>query len=337
MFLQEHVLSIHQSATQDLGAGVEQPFNCFVIQNCQDMCSMGRSMDCTMKGNMVDNPFFCSTFRSHSKGNMHLCKQERKRPTLIWRRLSQTHPIFGRSIPRGWVPTSGMKVQSLIVLSNHSAFLRWSAQSAALLLLLDELMNCCTRQVQMGVSIWDTVHSHSMGQVSAEWSCCPGLMARHARDSVSCSQLHSTGWIPVRIGRLSADVGRIHPVTAYKASLMTGSMRRVWAQQHQAGAQYSAIGTGPRWLLATLLPQPEPANRFRVRCVSSAFCKVVRCIGDTWASCPMLLRSFWDRSKRAGFCCWSWLLAHVQFPCCWDGRLPIELHLSGLDMGAILL
>ena len=46
---------------------------------------------------------------------------------------------------------------------------------------------------------------------------------------------------PIRIGRLSAVVGRKHSVTIREASLMTGSMRRVWALRHQAGARYSAF------------------------------------------------------------------------------------------------
>jgi len=48
----------------------------------------------------------------------HLYKQERKRPTLVRKRLSRTQ-AFVRVIPEGWVP--GMKVWSLIGLSSHSA------------------------------------------------------------------------------------------------------------------------------------------------------------------------------------------------------------------------
>ena len=33
----------------------------------------------------------------------------------------------------------------------------------------------------------------------------------------------SAGWMPARVGRLSAGVGRRHPVTIRKASLMAGS------------------------------------------------------------------------------------------------------------------
>ena len=42
------------------------------------------------------------------------------------------------------MPVSGMKVRSLVVLSNHSAFHRSSPRRVALLMLLsDELMSCC--------------------------------------------------------------------------------------------------------------------------------------------------------------------------------------------------
>jgi len=65
------------------------------------------------------------------------------------------------------------------------------------------------------------VHSHSMG-VSAEWSRCLGSTARRARDSVAPLRRSSAGWMPARIGRLFAGVGRRHPVTIRKASLVAG-------------------------------------------------------------------------------------------------------------------
>ena len=97
---------------------------------------------------------------------------------------------------------------------------RGSTQSATLLTLLsDEQMSCFA--------------------VSAEWSRCPGSMARRPRDSVVPLRRSSAGWMPARIERLSAGLGRRHPVTIRKASLMAGSMRRVWALRHQTGAQNS--------------------------------------------------------------------------------------------------
>jgi len=52
---------------------------------------------------------------------------EWKFPTAVRRRLSRTHTVLGRAIPGEWVPVSGMKVRSLVVLSNDSAFHRRSA------------------------------------------------------------------------------------------------------------------------------------------------------------------------------------------------------------------
>ena len=90
-------------------------------------------------------------------------------------------------------------------------------------------------------------------------------MARRARDSVAPMRRSSPGWMPANIGRLSTGVGRRHPVTIRKASLMAGSMRRVWALRHQTGAQYSAVEcTKARAAIRRVVapaPQPEPASR----------------------------------------------------------------------------
>jgi len=64
-------------------------------------------------------------------------------------------------------------------------------------------------------------------QVSTEWSRCPSSMARRARDSAASLRRSSAGWMPARIGSLSDGVGRWHPVTIRKASLIAGWMRRV--------------------------------------------------------------------------------------------------------------
>jgi len=103
--------------------------------------------------------------------------------------------------------------------------------------------------------------------VSAKWSRCPGSMAWRARDSVAPLRWSSAGWMPARIGRVSAGVGCRHPVTIRKASLMAGSMRRVWALRHQTGAQYSAVECSKARVairnVVAPAPQPEPASRFR--------------------------------------------------------------------------
>jgi len=75
--------------------------------------------------------------------------------------------------------------------------------------------------------------------------------------------------LSARIGRcwctLSIGVGRRHPVTIHKTSLMAGSMRWVWALGHQTRAQYFAVEwTRVGWLFAVLVlqhPQPESVSR----------------------------------------------------------------------------
>jgi len=47
------------------------------------------------------------------------------------------------------------------------------------------------------------------GQVSTEWSRCPGSIARNARESVALLRRSSAGWLPARIGKLSAGAGRM--------------------------------------------------------------------------------------------------------------------------------
>jgi len=111
------------------------------------------------------------------------------------------------------------------------------------------------------------------GRVSAEWSRCPGSIARRAGGSVAPSRRSSAGWMPARVGRLSTDVGRRHAATIGKASLMVVSLRWVWVLRHQTGAQHSAVECTKASVVllrvVPLAPQPEPARRFR-----SATCDV---------------------------------------------------------------
>ena len=197
-----------------------------------------------------------------------------------------------------------MKVHSLVVLSNHSAFHWWSAHYAKRILLLsDKLMRCCAAGTNGFLDLRRRAFALD-GRVSAEWSRCPGSMARRTRDSVAPLWRSSAGWMPVRIGSLSAGVRRRQPVTICKVSFEAGLMRRVWALPHQTGAQYSAA----EWIRARVAvrnvfapaPQPKPANPSRVRQVMSTFCEVTQGVGDTWATCLTLLRGIWERSKSTG-------------------------------------
>ena len=154
---------------------------------------------------------------------------------------------------------------SLVGLSAHPAFHWWSANCAARMLLSDKLTSCCAAGTN-GCAIWGAVRLHSMdgwvlsgADVQAPWH---GL-----RDSVAPLRRSSAGWMPARIGRLSAGVGHRHPVTIRKASLVAGWMRRVWALWHHIGAQYSAVEcTRARVAIRRIVapaPEPEPASRLR--------------------------------------------------------------------------
>ena len=122
--------SSHCLAALDLGTSVEQPFDCLIVQNRQSVQSVG--------GRWIGHwrttwSTVCSAPHSQAaeEAITHLYKQERKGPTPVQRRLWRTHAVLERVIPGGWVPVSGMKVRSLVRLSNHSAFHWWSAQRAA--------------------------------------------------------------------------------------------------------------------------------------------------------------------------------------------------------------
>ena len=130
-------------------------------------------------------------------------------------------------------------------------------------------------------------------QVSTEWSRCPGSMARR----VALLRWSSAGWMPARIGRWSAGVGRRHgqwhSITDRNASLlMTGSMGRMWGCEHAGASTLLLNGLGLMWMFATLLPQhscPSQQAASRVLRVISAFYEVT-------SRCPRrYVRDFFQR------------------------------------------
>ena len=183
-----------------------------------------------------------------------------------------------------------------------------------MLLLSEKLMNCCAESTNGYLDLRRRATALD-GRVSAELSRCPGSMARRPRDSVFTLRRSSAGWIPARIGTLSAGIGCRHPVTICKASLMVGSMRWVWVLRHQTAAQYSAVnGPGIGWPFAILLlqrPNRSQQAASGVRRVMLAPCEVTESVGGTWATCPTLLRHISAWSRKAGFRCWGWLSAHA--------------------------
>ena len=124
--------------------------------------------------------------------------------------------------------------------SAHSAFHWWSAHCAARMLLPDELMRCCAAGANGCLDLRRRVFALD-GRVSAGWSRCPGSMARRAKDSVAPLRWSSAGWMPARIGTLSAGVRRRHPVTIRRASLTAGMST---AAPHRRAVLYGWMDQG---------------------------------------------------------------------------------------------
>ena len=200
--------------------------------------STGRSVDWTLNDNMVDDLLFCATLPARRGGHTPIVQAGAETPDTGAEavKLDPRCSRKGHFIPEGWVPVSQKQLQSLVGLSNHTAFHRWSAQSAARMLLLsDEMMSCCAAGTNGCLDLRRRTSALG-GQVSSEWSRCPGAMAWRAKDSVTLLRRSSAGWMPARIGRLSADVGRRHPVTIPKTSSL-------WWQGQWGGCEH--CGTGP--------------------------------------------------------------------------------------------
>ena len=144
-----------------------------------------------------------------------------------------------------------MKMRSLVRLFAHSVFHWWSTQCTARRLLSDELMSSCVVGT-VGCLDLRRCASALNGRVSTEWSRCPGAMARCTRHNVVWRS--SIDWIPARIGRLSADVGRRHPVTIRKASFMAGPNNLSYLGSvvtRELGLPKSVEAFPIRWLLSS--------------------------------------------------------------------------------------
>jgi len=142
----------------------------------------------------------------------------------------------------------------------------------------------------------------------------------------------------VRIARLSDGVGRRHPVTIRKASLVGGGLwggcERCGTRQERSTLQLNAPGL--KWLFAMLLLQhPNRSQQVvsRVWHVMSAFCKVTQGVGDTWTTCPTLLRGIWSGSRNAGFRCWDWqwsnvILNKIEYWCHWKSFFNFKSRIA---------
>jgi len=153
-----------------------------------------------------------------------------------------------------------------------------------MLLLSEKLMSCCAAGTNGCLDLRRRAFALD-GRVSAEWSRCPDSMARRPRDSVAPLRRSSTGWMPVSIGRLSAGVGRRHPVTIRKASLMVrsiGGYEHYGTKQERSTLQSNVPGLG--WVFTTLLLQHPSQNQQAasgVQRVMLAFCEVTQGVGGT--------------------------------------------------------
>ena len=190
-----------------------------------------------------------------------------------FRKSSVRHRKFWQSATIG-VGGSFPGVDAGVGLSAHFTFHWWSTQHAARMMLLsDKLMSCCAADTNGCFDLRRRAFALD-GRVSAEWSRCPGSIARRYRDSMAPLRRSSADWMPAGMGRLSAGLGRRHPVTIRKASLMAGSIRWVWALRHQTGEQYSAVEcTKARVAVHNVVapaPQSEPASRLKSASAISA-------------------------------------------------------------------
>jgi len=196
--------SNHRLAALDRGAGVEQPFGCLIVQNRQAMQSIRRSMDWTLEDNMVDGLFFCATLTARRGSHAPFVQAGAETSNTGVEAVKPDCPPTPQSIDD---PPTAPHV-------------------------------CCCCQMRCAACTNGCLDLNRRvsaldGRASAEWSRCPDSTARRAGDSVAALRRSSAGWMPARVGRLSAGVRRRHPVTIRKASLMAGSMRRVWSLRQQ--------------------------------------------------------------------------------------------------------
>jgi len=105
----EPVLHNQCLAALDLGASVEQPFDCLIVQNFQAVQSIRRSMDWTLEDDMVHDLFFCVILTGRRGGHTPFVQAGAETSDTGTEALRRTQVVLGRVIPRGWEPVSGIK------------------------------------------------------------------------------------------------------------------------------------------------------------------------------------------------------------------------------------
>jgi len=177
----------------------------------------------------------------------------------------------------------------------------WSAQCAAhMLLLSDELM----RRAQMGVSIWDAVHSHSVDRwvlsgtsVEAPCTACQrkrNSFAAKLRRLDACENRKIVRWFRTQASSHNSQ-GAVDAVEVNEAMST--------ASPYTSPVGLSAVErTRARFAIRSVVTPATQQAASGVQRVMSTFCEVTRGVGDIWVTCPTLLRGIWVRIRREGFC-----------------------------------
>jgi len=178
-------------------------------------------MGWTLKDSMIDGLFFCATFTGRRGGRTRFVQTGAETPDTSAEAIK---PDPGPS----WEVSAGVgagvgdeNAESCTFVHPLHIPLVIGLVRRTYVLLSGELVSCCAAGSNGCLDLRRRTSALD-GRVSVEWSRCPGSMAQRARDSVAPLGRSSAGWMPARIGRLSAGVGRRHPVTIRNASLKRG-------------------------------------------------------------------------------------------------------------------
>ena len=224
--------SNHCLAALDLGAGVEQPFHCLIVQNRRAVQSMRRSMDWTLEDNVVNGLFFCATLKGRRGGHNPFVQIRAKHLTPVQRRLRRTYAVLGGVIPGGcrcwgwkcgvlWgflpIPNIRPVRRTYIVLRKTDVFLcvgyRWEFRFEA-----------------------PCICTHWMGE-------------------------HKLSNLDSFVDGKVVGGGRTQASSHNSQGVVDGGVERsVWALRHQKGAQYSAVErTKARVAVRKVVaPAPQP-------------------------------------------------------------------------------
>ena len=289
--------SNHCLAALDLGAGVEQPFGCLIVQNRQAMQSMGRSIDLTLEDNMVDGLFFYATLTGRRGGHTPFV-QAGTETSNTGAEAVKPNPLLGRVIPGGGYRCRRFKCGGV-----------WDCPPTPHPIgdpsIAQHVCCCClmnwwdvVRRVQMGVLIWGAVHLHSMdgwalsgADVQAPWHGALEAVRLHCDEAQQMGCLRELEGCP-----LVQDAG-----------IQSQFARRRWWRGRWGGCEHCGTkqecltlrsnAPGLRWLFAALLLQHP--NR------SQQTASTARCVHTFW----------------------RWWLAGQRWRC-WTERAPEKIRVG---------